>query len=75
MLDKITNSWRSATIWFNGIVLAALPFAGQISQGISDNLPLVFPYIGGNILKYLAIFILVANIALRFKTTQPLESK
>jgi hypothetical protein len=72
---KLQGAYRSTVLWFNGVILAAMPFIDNIVQAVKDNLPVVSQYLTADILKGAAIFILLANIALRFKTKQDLAQK
>ncbi len=72
---KIAGAYKSATVWLNGILLAAMPFLDNILAAVKDNLPAVSQWLTADILKGAAVFILVANIALRFKTKHDLAEK
>lgn len=74
-MGNLKKAWKSVTIWFNGVALAALPFADNAATAIKETLPVVSQYLTSGLLKYAAIFILVANIALRFKTNSALKDK
>lgn len=70
-IDKLAGAKRSATIWFNGItgtVVMGLPM-------LQDNLPQVREYVPMDYFKWVMGAVIVINILLRFKTTQPLENK
>lgn len=75
MLAKIKRAWLSLTVWFNGIILLCMPFLDTIMQTVRDNLPTVAQWLSSDILKNAAIFILIANIVLRFKTKNDLKDK
>ena len=72
---KMLGAWRSVTLWFNAVLLAMMPFVDSILQSVSTVLPTVSQWLTADILKGAAIFILIANIGLRFKTSKPLEAK
>jgi hypothetical protein len=68
---KLAGAWRSFTIWFNtiaGTVLVTLPM-------LQDSLPQLADYLPAHTYKILMGVVIVANILLRFKTSQPLEAK
>lgn len=68
---KLKGSWRSFTIWFNGItgtVIVALPTA-------QDQFPQLQGYVSSDVYKWAMGAIVVANIALRFKTNADLADK
>lgn len=75
MLDKLKGAWKSMTLWFNALVLALMPYIDNVMQATRDNLPAVSQWLTADILKGAAVFILVANIALRFRTTTSLADK
>ena len=75
MIDKLKGAWRSLTIWVNSLILAMMPFVDNIMQAVRDNLPAVSQWLTADILKGAAVFILVANIALRFRTKSDLANK
>lgn len=69
MIDKLKGAWKSWVIWFNGLaaaVLALLPM-------LQDALPAIQQYVPD--IRWAAVGIIVANIALRFKTKTALENK
>lgn len=69
------TTWRgvkkSLTIWFNGLLLAALP----VFELTHDYLPELQTYLPDNVYKWMGIIVVVGNIALRFRTTKPLKEK
>ena len=75
MWDKIKGMYKSTVIWLNGVLLALMPFVDNIMQAVRDNLPAVSQWLTADILKGAAVFILVANIALRFRTHNSLADK
>lgn len=70
-MKRIKNAWKSVTIWFNGVAAVLL----GMMDTLKDSLPFAQPYVTPDMLKYAAIAIVVANVALRFKTTSSLEDK
>jgi hypothetical protein len=69
--DKLRGAKRSLTVWFNtvlGTVVLALPIA-------TDTLPQLQAYLPPGVYRYLALALIVGNMALRFKTSLPLEHK
>lgn len=70
-MDAIANAWKSLTIWFNAVLLS---FMAVIPQ-LQDALPSLQPYLTPETYKWLGFLVLVGNIALRFKTSQPLSQK
>ena len=71
MLDKIKNAWRSKTIWFNGLLLAALP----LFELALSLLPQIQEYLPENVYKIVGLVAVVGNALLRFSTKHPLEAK
>jgi hypothetical protein len=71
MLEKIKKSWKSWTIWFNGIALAII--AGLPS--VQEAVPQLQPYVDAKLYKQVMVAVIAANILLRFKTNKPLEAK
>ena len=71
MLDKIRGAGRSAVIWLNGIMLAAFPLV----EMAKDALPDLGQYLAPGAYKWIGLFVVVANIALRFKTSKSLADK
>jgi hypothetical protein len=72
---KVKGVYKSTVMWFNGLILTAMPFVDNIMQAIRDNLPAVSQWLTADILKGAAVFILLANIALRFRTKTDLADK
>ena len=70
-VERIKNSWRSWTIWFNGIGLALMEFWPDLVT----NFPTIQSYISETIFKRTMGAILIINIILRFKTTRDLADK
>lgn len=68
---KLRGMLKSWTIWINGL-LAAAPAALDYA---SMQLPLLNAYLPPNLYSWAFGAVIAANIALRFKTTKPLEEK
>ena len=65
------NSWRSLTIWVNGIsltVVSALPM-------LQENIPQLQDYVSPHFYKQMMFTVVAANIVLRFKTKSALRDK
>lgn len=71
MMDKIKGAWRSMTIWFNGVAAVVIPGLPMLQ----DSFPQLQPYIPDHLYQYALCLLIVANIALRFKTTTDLAAK
>lgn len=72
---KLANSYKSATIKFNALMTVVLLNADHVVDSLKDNLPMVAQYLTSKVLQVVAIFILIGNIILRFKTNKGLEDK
>lgn len=71
VIDKLKNSWKSWTIWFNGLmttIVVALP-------SVQDAFPQIQSYLPANIYKYAMGALVAGNILLRFKTNKSLADK
>lgn len=68
---KLKNSWKSLTIWFNGLALSALP----LFEMFKDSLPSLGLYLDNDVYKYVGAAVVVGNIILRFKTDKGLHEK
>lgn len=68
---KIKGSWKSLTIWLNGVLLAMFPMIDPIKE----SLPQLGQYMTPTMFKWLGLSVVVMNIALRFKTTKSLGEK
>lgn len=71
MIDKLKNSWKSWTIWFNAFasaILLGLPSA-------QDAFPQIQSYLPANVYKYAMGALILGNILLRFKTNKSLSDK
>lgn len=72
MWQKLKNSWKSFTIWFNGLMLAVVPFIDQAKELV----PQLENYIDEHIFKQLMLWLIVGgNVLLRFKTSKDLAEK
>ena len=67
---RIRNAWRSLTIWFNGVLLAAIPTVELLKDAIPD----LQSYLDAATYKNIMLAIVTANIFLRLRTSAPLES-
>jgi hypothetical protein len=71
VLADLKRAHTSLTIWINGIVLAvlqALPYAQDVFHQLKE-------YVSPEFYKQAMVVLLVANLALRFKTKSALKSK
>lgn len=73
--SKLHGVFKSWTIWTNGVLLALTPFFQSISEVARDVLPGVAQWFTPSQMQHLVIIILIANLALRFKTNKGLEDK
>lgn len=71
MMQILQGAMKSLTIWFNGLLLAALP----TFQMAADAIPQLHEYLPDNIYKTIGLIAVGGNILLRFKTNQPLKDK
>ena len=71
LLERIKNSWRSWTIWFNGVGIAIIGFWPDLVT----NFPTLQGYVSESIYKGSMGAILIINLILRFKTTKDLADK
>lgn len=71
MILKLKGAWRSLTIWFNGVVAVVVPGLPMLQ----DAFPQLQPLVPDHLYRYALALVIVANIALRFKTTQDLATK
>ena len=69
--ERIKNSWRSWTIWFNGVGIAIIGFWPDLVT----NFPTLQGYVSEGIYKGSMGAILLINLILRFKTTKDLADK
>ena len=71
LLCRLRRAHKSLTIWVNGILLAALP----VFEYAKDSLPQIKDFLGAETYKTIGLIVVVANIALRFRTTKALDEK
>ena len=71
MLGKLKGCYKSVVIWFNGLALSFL----SLFELFHDSLPELSQYVPDNIYKKVGLAIVVGNLALRFKTSKPLQEK
>lgn len=67
----LKGAFKSMTVWFNsiaGMLIVALP-------DIQNTLPQLSAYLGQEAYKWLALTVVLSNIALRAKTTKSLSEK
>ncbi len=69
--EKLYGAVKSITIWFNSLILLALPVAEYASLA----LPQLQEYLGVETYKLVGLIVVVANILLRFKTKESLSEK
>ena len=62
MMARLKSWWQSAGVWFNAALLAAFPFADQIIQAVTDNLPALAPYLPPNVYKAVGVAVVVLNL-------------
>lgn len=74
-MNWLRGAIRSRTIWFNGLLAAALPYSDQLMQGAHDNLPEISQYLPADMYKTIGLIIVVVNLILRTRTAQSLSSK
>jgi hypothetical protein len=67
----IRKSYKSVTIWFNGV----LTFAVAAFLEFQDSIPALKEYVGESTFKYLMLATLIVNFILRFKTKSALRDK
>ena len=70
-VDKLSNIWRSKTIWFNAGLAALIPILPELINLI----PQLEPYLPTDTYKTLTLVGLVGNVVLRFMTTKSLAQK
>lgn len=68
---KLLGAYKSATIWFNALMSAAIP-ALVYAQ---TQLPMLKDYLPDNFYGIAFVAVIVGNLLLRFKTTTGLENK
>lgn len=65
MLDKFKKALQVArqSVW---LALAALyPFADQIIAGVEQQMPVLQPYLGADVFRYMGVAIVAAKVALQ----------
>ena len=70
-IERVKNSWKSWTIWFNGTAIALMAFWPDLVT----NFPTIQGYVSDITYKRIMGLILVINLILRFKTTKDLADK
>lgn len=70
-LESLNGARRSLTVWFNSVVLAALP----LLESIKEFSPGLQAYLTPENFKLVGISVILINIILRFKTKKPLSEK
>lgn len=68
---KLKKIHKSLTIWVNGVTVALVPLLADAQ----NNIGLLKGYISQDLYKYAFIFLVVANVLLRFKTNKGLDQK
>lgn len=68
---KLLGCFKSLTIWFNGLLLAALPAADYLKASLPD----IQQYINVDTFKTIGAAVVIVNILLRFRTKTALENK
>lgn len=68
---KLAGALRSFTVWFNTVLLVLLP----IVEIAKETLPELEEFLTPGVYRTIGLVVVVANILLRFRTTQPLEMK
>lgn len=71
MLEKLKGCYKSVVIWFNGLALSFL----SLFEMFHDSLSELMPFMSANAYKIIGLTIILGNIALRFKTSKPLQEK
>jgi hypothetical protein len=67
----IRKSYKSVTIWFNGVLTIAIAAFLEFQ----DSIPALKEYVGESTFKYLMLSTLIVNMVLRFKTKSSLRDK
>lgn len=70
-IERLKNSQRSFTIWFNSLLGTLVIFMPEILS----TLPTLREHVDGDIYKKMMLVAIVGNLLLRFKTTQDLADK
>lgn len=69
--DKLAGSIRSLTVWFNALLLLALPFTNDVIA----QLPVLQQFLPETIYKTIGSLAVGTNLVLRFRTKSALELK
>ena len=69
--DKLKGSTSSLTIKFNAFLLAAFP----VIEYAKEALPALQEFMTPDVYKVVGLIVVVANVLLRFKTTESLAQK
>lgn len=75
ILTQLRGARRSLTVWFNGLLLTALPYAEDIIGFIRQALPELQAYLPDNWYKVMGVVVVVVNLLLRLKTKAALADK
>ena len=70
-IQRLKKSWLSLTIWVNTLAASLWLFLPELQM----TFPQLQAYVPEHIYKYGMAILIIANIALRFKTTQDLTAK
>lgn len=73
--DFISGCFKSWTMWFNGLLAIALPFADQLVAQLMVALPQLKEFLGTNIYMKVGLLAVILNMMLRAKTTTALKDK
>lgn len=68
---KLCGMRKSLTIWFNGVLLAALP----VLDYAKDSLPQLTDFLSPSTYKTIGLIVVAVNIVLRFRTSGSLADK
>lgn len=68
---KLCGMHKSLTIWFNGLLLAALP----VLDYAKDSLPQLTDFLSPSVYKTIGLIVVSVNILLRFRTSGSLADK
>lgn len=71
MKKALKGASRSKTIWFNALLLAAMPLLEAAVPLVPELKPLLSP----EAYRYVGIFAVIGNIVLRASTKVPLAEK
>jgi hypothetical protein len=68
---QLRGARKSVVIWFNGLMLAALP----VLEYAKESLPQLADYLAPDTYRAVGLVVVVANIALRLRTSTSLADK